>query len=215
MFFAALWSPSGKGLTSWLSCMWFFFLWFCCFPIWSWVWCGIWVYWFLMFAFHLILILLLISCCTIDVFSRLSFLLIHVIRHAYRCTVTCIRNILSYIKNWNSEWLYLSYSLQGHPLHVCVWWLHTIYSSFASISLSKRERLAICVFVCLCYRSRLFLTALWLPAGKGLTSLVCNVLFVSICHFSKWCPRSCVVLDCIGSWSLPSFLLSFNIWRRN
>ena len=25
----------GKGLISWLSCMWCFFLWFCYFPIWS------------------------------------------------------------------------------------------------------------------------------------------------------------------------------------
>ena len=33
LFLAALWPPSGKGLTSWLSCMWCFLV-FCHFPIW-------------------------------------------------------------------------------------------------------------------------------------------------------------------------------------
>ena len=33
LFIAALWSPAGKGLTSWLSCMWFFLV-FCDFPMW-------------------------------------------------------------------------------------------------------------------------------------------------------------------------------------
>ena len=33
MFIAALWSPAGKGLTIWLSCMWWFLV-FCHFPIW-------------------------------------------------------------------------------------------------------------------------------------------------------------------------------------
>ena len=33
LFLAALWSPAGKGLTSWLSCMWCFLV-FCHFPTW-------------------------------------------------------------------------------------------------------------------------------------------------------------------------------------
>ena len=55
----------------------------------------------------------------------------------------------------------------------------------------------------------LFLAALWSPAGKGLTSwlLSCMWCFLVFCHFPIGCQWSGVVLDCIDSWSLPSFLL--------
>ena len=52
--------------------------------------------------------------------------------------------------------------------------------------------------------------------GKGLPldSLVCDV-FLCFCHFPIWCFGSGMELDCIDSWSLPSFLLlqfsSFNV----
>ena len=50
--------------------------------------------------------------------------------------------------------------------------------------------------------------ALWSPVEKGLTSwLSCMWCFLVFCHFPMWCPGSGVVLDCIDSWSLPSFLL--------
>ena len=48
-FICALWSPAGKGLTSWLS----FVVSICefvTFPLVSWVGCGIWLYRFLIFA---------------------------------------------------------------------------------------------------------------------------------------------------------------------
>ena len=48
---------------------------------------------------------------------------------------------------------------------------------------------------------RLFIAALWPPAGKGLTSwlsIVCDVL-LCFCHFPMWYPGSDVVLDCIDS----------------
>ena len=49
LFICALWSPAGKGLTSWLS-----FVMFSCefvtFPLVSWVGCGTWLYRFLIFA---------------------------------------------------------------------------------------------------------------------------------------------------------------------
>ena len=48
------------------------------------------------------------------------------------------------------------------------------------------------VFVML---SRLYIAALWSPAGKGLTSWL---LFV-MCHFPMWYPGSGVILDCIDS----------------
>ena len=59
----------------------------------------------------------------------------------------------------------------------------------------------------LCFRARLFINALLPPAGKGLTSWLSFVM--SNCEFvtSHWYPGSGVVLDCINSWSLPSFLL--------
>ena len=49
LWICALWSPAGKGLTSWLSfmasnCE------FVTFPLVSWVRCGTWLYWFLIFA---------------------------------------------------------------------------------------------------------------------------------------------------------------------
>ena len=65
-------------------------------------------------------------------------------------------------------------------------------------------------FICFVFvmLSNLFIAALWLPAVKGLTSwLSCVWCFTVFCHFPMWCPGSGVVLDCIDSWSLPSFLL--------
>ena len=53
----------------------------------------------------------------------------------------------------------------------------------------------------------LFTAALWSPIGKELTSwLSCVWLFIVFCHFSMWCPGSGVVLECVGSWSLPPYL---------
>ena len=44
----------------------------------------------------------------------------------------------------------------------------------------------------LCFHVRLFVDALWSPAGKGLTSWL--IVTLSLSH---WYPRSGVVLDCI------------------
>ena len=51
--------------------------------------------------------------------------------------------------------------------------------------------------ICMC--ERLFIGALWSPAGKGPTSWLSFV--VSNCKFvtSHWYPGSVVVLDCIDS----------------
>ena len=55
------------------------------------------------------------------------------------------------------------------------------------------------VLCLLCLCARLFICALWSPAGKGLTSWVSFV--VSNCEFVTfhWYPGSGVVLDCIDS----------------
>ena len=57
------------------------------------------------------------------------------------------------------------------------------------------------VLSCVCYVfcARLFICALWTPAGKGLTSWLSFVVStVSLSH-SHWYPGSGVVLDCIDS----------------
>ena len=52
-----------------------------------------------------------------------------------------------------------------------------------------------CSVLCsLCLCARLFICALWSPAGKGLTS--CLTVSLSLSH---WYPGSGVVLDCIDS----------------
>ena len=46
---------------------------------------------------------------------------------------------------------------------------------------------------------RLFIAALWSPAGKGLTSWLLFVLNCDFVTFPSWYPWSGVVLDCIDS----------------
>ena len=55
------------------------------------------------------------------------------------------------------------------------------------------------VLSCVCYVLRLFICALWSPAGKGLTywlSFVVSTVSLSLSHRY---PGSGVVLDCIDS----------------
>ena len=60
--------------------------------------------------------------------------------------------------------------------------------------------LCFCSVLCLlCLCARLFICALWSPAGKGLTvgsRLWCLTVCLSLSH---WNPGSGVVLDCIDS----------------
>ena len=69
------------------------------------------------------------------------------------------------------------------------------------------------VFAMFC--ARLFICALWSPAGKGLTSwLSCVVSSVSL-SLSHWYPGSGVVLDCIDSWSLqPYYFLTTTVYHH-
>ena len=55
--------------------------------------------------------------------------------------------------------------------------------------------------------ARLFICALWSPAGKGLTSWLSFVVSSVSLSLSHWYPGSVVVLDCIDSWSLHHYLL--------
>ena len=54
------------------------------------------------------------------------------------------------------------------------------------------------VLCLLCLCARLFICALWSPAGKGLTSWLSCVLSVNL-SLSHWYPWSGVVLDYIDS----------------
>ena len=51
--------------------------------------------------------------------------------------------------------------------------------------------------LCLC--ARLFICALWSPAGKGLTSWLSFVVSTVSLSLSHWYPGSGVVLECIDS----------------
>ena len=51
--------------------------------------------------------------------------------------------------------------------------------------------------LCLC--ARMFICALWSPAGKGLTSWLLFVVSTVSLSLSHWYPGSGVVLDCIDS----------------
>ena len=51
----------------------------------------------------------------------------------------------------------------------------------------------------LCFRTRLFINALWSPVGKGLTSWLSFVMLIVKLSLSHWYSGSGVVLDCIDS----------------
>ena len=59
------------------------------------------------------------------------------------------------------------------------------------------------VFAMFC--ARLFICALWSPAGKGLTSWLSFVLSSVSLSLSDWYPGSGMVLDCIVSRSLQPY----------
>ena len=67
---------------------------------------------------------------------------------------------------------------------------NTLYCKFRNI----REGF---IFAMFC--ARLFICALWSPAGKGLTSWLSFVVSSVSLSLSHWYPGSGVVLDCIDS----------------
>ena len=70
------------------------------------------------------------------------------------------------------------------------------------------DLLCFCTVLCLlCLCVRLFICALWSPAGKGMTSWLSFVVSAVSLSLSHWFPGSGVVLDCIDSWSLHTYLL--------
>ena len=62
------------------------------------------------------------------------------------------------------------------------------------------DLLCFCSVLCLLLLcARLFICALWSPAGKGLTFRLSFVVSTESLSLSHWYPRSGVVLDCIDS----------------
>ena len=62
------------------------------------------------------------------------------------------------------------------------------------------DLLCFCFVLCLlCLSARLFISDLWSPAGKGLTSWLSFVVSTVSLSLSHWYPVSGVVLDCIDS----------------
>ena len=57
------------------------------------------------------------------------------------------------------------------------------------------------------FYARLLICALWSPAGKGLTSWLSFVVSTVSLSLFHWYPGSVVVLNCIDSRSLHSYLL--------
>ena len=81
----------------------------------------------------------------------------------------------------------------------------------SSIIVSQHVRFFMFLF-CLVFAMfcvRLFICALWSPAGKGLTSWLSFVVSSVSLSLSHWYPGSGVVLDCIDSWSLHHYLLLY------
>ena len=62
------------------------------------------------------------------------------------------------------------------------------------------DLLCFCSVLCLlCFCARLFICALWSPAGKGLTSWLSFVVSTMSLSLSHWYTGSGVVLGCIDS----------------
>ena len=96
-------------------------------------------------------------------------------------------------------WSLLSFLL----LHVLL--LRAVDCSKAVLLLWIFYVLSCLVFAMFCVR--LFICALWSPAGKGLTSWLSFVVSTVSLSLSHWYLGSGVVLDCIDSWSLHPYLL--------
>ena len=87
------------------------------------------------------------------------------------------------------------------PSSKIFYWLFQGGTSFLDL-------LCFCSVLCLlCLCARLFICALWSPAGEGLTSWLSFVVSTVSLSLSHWYPGSGVVLDCIDSWSLHPYLL--------
>ena len=121
------------------------------------------------------------------------------------------------------KWVRLSVSQPQTKWVGTLWavWIHArgldiivkLFFLFFSSFFDVPRRYHLC-YLCLVFvmLSRLLIAALWSPEGKGLTSWLVFVLFIVILLLSDLVFWDSVVLDCIDSWSLLSFLLWTMSW---
>ena len=84
------------------------------------------------------------------------------------------------------------------PSHI----ISTMESEPRAINRMEGKNLCFMFLFCLVFAmfcARLFICALWSPAGKGLTSWLSFVVSSVSLSLSHWYPGSGVVLDCIDS----------------
>ena len=87
-------------------------------------------------------------------------------------------------------------------LNLSFWCLVMVERLFLAVPRGSSfvDLLCFCSVLCLlCLCARLFICALWSPAGKGLTSWLSFVVSTVSLSLSHWYPGSGVVLDCIDS----------------
>ena len=102
---------------------------------------------------------------------------------------------------------YVTYKYHNSRLRiVCTISFHYSCPWISSMSCTAFKITRWCLVFAMFY-VRLFICALWSPAGKGLTSWLSFVVSSVSLSLSHWYPGSGVVLDCINSWSLHHFLL--------
>ena len=111
------------------------------------------------------------------------------------------------IQIWNIiciiDYLDIVLSQQNHNIWCCIY----LYRNLCYIAVFV-DLLCFCSVLCLlCLCARLFICALWSPAGKGLTFWLSFVVSTVSLSLSHWYPGSGVVLECIDSWSLHPYLL--------
>ena len=119
-------------------------------------------------------------------------------------------NQISYV-SWDTSELRVRLAplIRFKPSSKIVYWPFQGGTSFVDL-------LCFCSVLCLlCLCARLFICALWSPAGKGLTSWPSFVVSAVSLSLSHWYPGSGVVLDCIDSWSLHPYLLSIESQSQN
>ena len=154
-------------------------------PVFSFIYC-----WVLIFAF--------ISLLYLDLYVLGDGALIHV---SYR---RCLSRKPNIYVGWSTPELRVRFALLNRfkPSSKIFYWPFQGGTSFVDL-------LCFCSVLCLlCLCARLFICALWSPAGKGLTSWLSFVVSAVSMSLSHWYPGSGVVLNCIDSSSLHPYLLS-------
>ena len=214
LFFVALWSPAGKGLASWLSCV----LCFVNFQMSSgphqnqgWGWRretglsppvkyftdrskAVLLLWIVFVGYA--------SCWYVLFYVAFWSPAGKGLTSWLQC-VFCFVNVPNVLWSTSESRVRLVPWNWFKPSSKIFYWYRPFQGGTSFVDL-----LCFCSVLCLlCLCARLFICALWSPAGKGLTSWLLFVVSAVSLSLSHWYPGSGVVLDCIDSWSLHPYLL--------